>query len=123
MIPRRVSRSPFHGPLTQAFTRPATPATASLSHALEEPVASFTAFSVSAWDCWSKFTILLYQNTRRLFSRADQLRSMRPAIAASPFSFDASDPAATPSGSSLSHDPFRASQISTHACASEFRIV
>ena len=121
-IPTRRTRAPSQGPLTQTFTRPTAPAIASLSHFPDEPVASFTAFRVSAWDCWSKFTILRYQKTRRLLSRADQLRSIRPAMAASPLSFD-SAAAGPASGSSLSHAPFLASQISAQACASEFRMV
>jgi len=118
----RRSRAMSHGPRNQYFIRSAAAVIAERSHLPELSLAFLTAFSVSAWDCWSKLTIRLYQKTRRLLSRADQLRSMRPARAAAPLSPDLSAAAAA-SGSSLSHAPLFASHTSAHACASEFRIV
>ena len=92
------------------------------SHLPELSVADFSAFSVSAWFWMSKLTILRYQKTRRLFSLADQLRSMRPASAAAPYSTPAlADPESR--GSSRSHAESFGSHTSAQAWASEFRIV
>ena len=102
--------------------RAAEPAIADRSHLPELSVAFLIALRVSTCDCWSKFTIRRYQKTRMLLMRADQLRSVIPA-SASALSADVFLPAAASRGSALSQAPLCSSQISTHAWASELRMV
>jgi len=102
----RTNRHTSHGPRIKDLIPRAAAMIPARSHLPELSVALLTALSVSSWDCWSKFTIRRYQKTRMLFIRAAQLRSVRPASAASPLSRDAASSAATASGSSLSQALF-----------------